>query len=256
MYPVARGGLKKRMVRKLTLCFLPLAAVLLAATADSAWRDKPVSQWDANDAKQVLTASPWVKYATTQWLRDMSPGERREGGDWDEATGRGVGIAGTGVLGPTRAAEAVKYAHMKPMPPTVMIRWESALPIRAAEKKAGDTGAPALNTDDYAIVIYNIPTPKRWNLAHELRGIAALKRDKKKDIRPSRVEILRHDDEDDDTATLVYLFPRSVEITKRDGRLEFDAQVGRLFVSQYFNTAEMQLGGEPQLLMPTEGLHN
>jgi hypothetical protein len=37
--------------------------------------------------------------------------------------------------------------------------------------------------------------------------------------------------------------------------LEFTAQVGRLWVSQYFYTGEMQLRGEPQLLMPNEGQH-
>jgi hypothetical protein len=68
-------------------------------------------------------------------------------------------------------------------------------------------------------------TPKRWNLANELKGIAYLKRDTKKDLKPSHVEILRNDD---GTATIVYLFPRSVEITKKNGRLEFVAQIGRV----------------------------
>ena len=59
-------------------------------------------------------------------------------------------------------------------------------------------------------------------------------------MKPLRVEILRNND-DDETATIVYLFPRSVEIGKKDGGIEFAAQVGRLWVSQYFYTGEMQL---------------
>ncbi len=52
------------------------------------------------------------------------------------------------------------------------------------------------------------------NLARLLKDSAFLRRYHKKDLKPSRVEVLRGDD---DTATIVYLFPRSVEITKRDG---------------------------------------
>lgn len=36
-------------------------------------------------------------------------------------------------------------------------------------------------------------------------------------IKATRAVILRRVDEDDDTATVIYLFPRSIEITKREG---------------------------------------
>ena len=129
----------------------------------------------------------------------------------------------------------------------MVVRWESALPVRVAEQKAGETAVPLPDNDHYAIAIYDVPTPKRRNLAHELKGIAFLKRDKKKDLKPSRVEILRHSD---GTATLVYLFPGSVEIAKRDGKLEFRAQIGRLVVSQYFYPDQMQLQDKLELLLP------
>ena len=227
----------------LRLCWLSLAAVLLIA-ADPTWKERPIPQWNEEDAKQVLADSPWVKYVTPQPLRDLSMAERRDSGNWEADGGHGVGIAGTGLLGPRRAAEAIARAHAKPQPGTVVVRWESALPIRAAEEKTGETGAPTVDRDHYAIVIYDIPTPKKWNLANELKGVAFLKRDKKKDLKPSRVEILR---KAGGTATVVYLFPRSVEITAKDGRLEFVAQIGRLFVSQFFDTGDMQLQGKLEL---------
>jgi len=241
------------MYRTLTPC-LPLLATLLLAAADPSWKSKPVSKWDAEDAKQLLAGSPWVKQVQPHWLPDLSPFQREEGGNLNEGLGKGVGLAGTGLLGSRREAEAIKQAHTKPEPLPVMVRWESALPVRTAEKLAGDTAAPALKSDDYAIAIYGIPTPKKGNQANLLKDSASLRRYHKKDMKPLRVEILRNDD-DDGTATLVYLFPRSVEIAKRDGGIEFAAQVGRLWVSQYFYTGEMQLRGEPQLLMPSEGLH-
>jgi hypothetical protein len=245
----------KRMYRTLRPCLPLLATFLFAAAdlsmaADPSWRGKPVSQWNAEDAKQLLADSPWVKHVTPHWLPDLSPFQREEGGNLNEGVGQGVGLEGTGILGSRREAAAIKRAHTKPEPLPVMVRWESALPVRTAEQKAGETIAPTLRSDDYAIAVYDIPTPKQGNLAGLLKGSAFLRRYQKKDMKPSRVEILRHDDE---TATIVYLFPRSVEIAKRDGAIEFAAQIGRLWVSQYFYTGEMQLRGEPQLLMPSEG---
>jgi hypothetical protein len=240
------------MYRTLRPCLLLLATIALAA--DPSWRLKSVSKWDAEDAKQVLADSPWVKHLTPRWLADLSPFQREEGGNLNEGLSKGVGLAGTGLLGARREDAAIKHAHEKPLPATVTVRWESALPVRTAERLAGDATAPSLKSDDYAIAIYGIPTPKKWNEAGLLKDSATLRRYRKKDMKPLRVEILRNDD-DEGTATLVYLFPRSVEITKRDGGIEFAAQVGRLWVSQYFFTGEMQLRGEPQLLMPDEGHH-
>jgi hypothetical protein len=225
------------------LCLLPFITGLLVA-ADPSWQDKPVAKWSQQDAQQLLTDSPWVKQITPQNVRDLSPDERREGGNMEASPGHGIGLAGLGILGPRRQAEAIARAHYKPTPDAVMIRWESARPVRAAEQKLSETDAPMIDDDHYAIVVYDILTPKRWNLDNELKGIAYLKRDNGKTIKPSSVEILR---QDDGKATLVYLFPRKVEITKKDGRLEFVAQIGRLFVAQYFYTFQMLLDGQLEL---------
>jgi hypothetical protein len=236
----------------LRLCPLLIAALLLN-TADPSWRGKPVAEWDADDAKQLLTESPWVKNATPERVRDMSPSERRDSGDWDENIGKGVGLAGIGLYGPARAREAIARAHEVPAIAAVQVRWESALSTRAAEQKAGETDTPVLDSDGYAIAVYGIALPHRRNLEHELKGLAMLKRYNKKDAKPSRVQIVRQEDER--TATVVYLFPRSIEITKKDGGIDFIAQIGRLVVSQYFYTDEMQLEGELQVLMPATAIH-
>jgi hypothetical protein len=250
------------MYRILKLVLLSVFTVLVVAAVSLwaedlspiptlGWKEKPLRQWNEEDAKQVLADSPWVKYATPGQVRDLSLFERRDGGDWDADIGSGVGVFGTGIFGPRKAAAAIAHAHAKAPAGAVMIRWESALPVRTAEQKTGETEVPSLDSDDYAIAVYDMPFHDRWNIARELRGIAFIKRDKKKDIRPSRVQILRHAD---DTATIVYLFPRSVEIAKKDGRLEFVAQVGSLVVSQYFYTDQMQVRSELQLLMPSNEL--
>jgi hypothetical protein len=109
------------MRRALTSFSLPLAAVVLIA-ADSSWKDKPIAKWDQEDAKQILADSPWSKYVTPQHVRDLSPDERRNGGDMQAGIGKGVGIAGLGVLGSRREAEAFERAHYKPTPDAVVIR--------------------------------------------------------------------------------------------------------------------------------------
>jgi hypothetical protein len=228
--------------------FWPLllaASACLAASADEAsWKNKPVEQWTQEDAKQVLADSPWVKSTQLQIVRDLSPDERRNGGDMEADMGRGVGLAGIGLLGPTKQREAIARAHAKPDPGKVVVRWESARPVRAAELAVGEANAPPVDGDYYTLVVYDVPTPKKWNLEGELRGIAALKRDKKKDLKPSRVVILR---KESGLANVVYLFRRSVEITKKDGYIVFSAQIGRLVLWQAFYPQQMQIQGQTEL---------
>ena len=221
---------------------LASAAVLIAAN-NPLWQGKPIDQWDDNDAHQVLADSPWVKNTQLQNLPDLPQAARRDGGDWDSGIGKGVGIAGTGILGPARAAEARERAHAKPDPGTVVSRWESALPVHAAEVKLGESDVPAWQTDYYAIAVYDVPIPPHWS-SRELRGIASLRRYGKKDFKPARVEILKRDD---DMASVVYLFPKTEEITKKDASVLFQAQIGRLFIAQLFNLREMEFKGQLEL---------
>jgi hypothetical protein len=186
---------------------------------------------------------------TPEQVHSLSPSARRDSGDWDADIGQGVGLAGTGILGPRRAAEAIKAAHEAPEFAPLAIRWESALPVRLAERKTGEMDLPVLDSDEYAISIFNVELPNHHNLAHELKGLALLRRAGKKDARPSHVQIMRHDD---GAATLTYFFPRSMEITRRDGTIVFAAQIGRLFLHQDFDTPRMQLLGASQLLMPSK----
>jgi hypothetical protein len=124
----------------------------------------------------------------------------------------------------------------------VVVRWESA-PVRVAEQKAGET-APAVDESYYAVVVYGISLPRRWNIQNELKLGAFLRRSGKRDLHPSRVEVLRGDDE---LATVTYLFRRSVEITRRDGNVTFVAQLDRLFLAPVFRLEEMSLRGEIEL---------
>ena len=221
-----------------------LAATLLVAANAPSWKTKPLAQWDKEDAKQIMAESPWAGSAELQPIPDRSPGERRDSGDWDAGAGPGVGLAGTGILGPRRMREAIEGAHYKPSPGNVMVRWESALPIRAAESKLGLMPATDLHTAWYAIVIYDVPLPDhRWG-GGKLRGLAYLRRENKPDIKPSRVDVVRGDE---GMATVTYLFPRSEEISRKDRGVVFGAQLDRLFVALEFYPDAMQIAGQLEL---------
>jgi hypothetical protein len=128
--------------------------------------------------------------------------------------------------------------HNQPAP-ELKLRWESALPIREAELKAHDLNAPTVDQNHYAIAVYGVPNRMvnggSRNLANQLKKQAALKRDGKKSIKPSSVEVLQRED----GPVFVYLFPRSNEITAQDKQVEFDARIGRLQFSQPFFLDEM-----------------
>jgi|SRR5579863_1561917 hypothetical protein len=233
------------------LCLLAFASVVVLSGEDPSWKEKPIPQWDDQDAKQVLADSPWVKSVMLERVRDLSVFERRDGGNWDAGIAPGGGLAGAGVLGllavfdPYYQALALQLAHhMRSDPGNVMLRWESAVPVRAAEQRAGELSAPMWEGDYYALAVYDVAPPFRWNLANELKGLAYLKRDKRKDVKPVRVQILPRDN---GLVTVVYLFPRSAEITRRDPNIRFVAQIGRLFVSQFFFPEEMLFQGKPEL---------
>ena len=86
-------------------------------------------------------------------------------------------------------------------------------------------------------------SPAAQSLAKQLKKQAAIKRDGKKNLKPSSVEVLPRED----GPVIVYLFPRSQEITRQDKRIEFDAQIGRLQLAQFFYVDDMNYQGKLEL---------
>jgi hypothetical protein len=239
------------MLRTFSAFLLPFAMVLFAAD-EQAWKGKQIADWTSDDATQVLTDSPWVKTVTPSMSRPsnnngQSGGSRRSGislgipGIGGVGGGRrgGYGYPGGGGGGYPGGSQTGGSDNGSNQAPTLKLRWESALPIREAELKTRDTNAPTLDEAHYAIAIYGVPArmangdPKK--LADQYKDHAAIKRDGKKDLKPSSVEVLQRDD----GPVVVYLFPRSKEITKQDRRLEFDAKIGVLELNESFFVEDM-----------------
>lgn len=247
------------MICKRLLSLLPVS-ILLAAGGQS-WKDKPITEWSDDDTKQILADSPWAK--TTQPTMDSSAnnGERQSRG---MGRGGGIGIGGIGIglpgmggrgrrggmgnpggghPGGTSGGNGTDYGQR----PVLKLRWESALPIREAELKSRDITAPTVDESHYAIAVYGVPNRMvngdSKNLAGQLKKQAAIKRQGKKDLKPSSVEVLQRED----GPVIVYLFPRSNEITRQDKRIEFGAKILRLQLSESFFVEDMTYQGKLEL---------
>ena len=230
-----------------------LAAVACLIAADPAWKSKPASQWTEEDARQVLAQSPWAKETRAVITRRLTEEQLREGGQMGQS--RGIGNEGvdpkgsgpkvspnvfTGPGGDDRSPRSL------PQPITLQLRWESALPVRLAELKSHEIEPPTLHRDGYSVAVYGVPgdfkgTPEQ--LGQALKNLAALKREGKKDVRPARVEVFQREN----GAVVVYLFPLSAEISKKDRRIQFEAQIGRIVFSQDFDLSEMEFLGKLEL---------
>jgi hypothetical protein len=239
--------------------FLVQSVVLLSVTihlvaAEPVWKTKAAAQWTEEDAKQVLERSPWAKVVTAVITRRLTEDQLREGGQMGQPRGvgnEGVDPKGSGpkispniFSGPGADDGSVRS---RAQPITLRLRWESALPVRVAEIKAHEIEPPVLEGDGYRIAVYGVPgsdfkgSPEK--LGEPLKGLAALKRDGKKDVKPLRVEVFQGED----GLVVVYLFPLSAEITIGDRRIQFEARIGRIVVTQNFEMSEMEFLGKLEL---------
>lgn len=244
-----------RRCRAQLLWLIPVSGVLLIA-ADGSWKAKPTSQWTEEDARQVLTKSPWARQVIAGIARRQSEDELRSGGKMGQPTGigyDGVDPKGSGPKFPTSPNAIFTGAGSAPSPRskvqsmTVMLRWESAMPVRLAELKSHVFEPPTLEGDGYRIAVYGLPggyfkgDPKK--LGDPLKEDAVLRREGKKDVKPSIVEVFPRSD----GWAVVYLFPLSAEISPKDGQVEFEAHIGRIVVAQSFVLGEMMFQGKLEI---------
>jgi hypothetical protein len=255
----------------LSLSVLP-AAVLLAADDSStapapqpAWATKQAALWSQDDAKQVLTDSPWSKALTPSIVRH-NPEDDRSYGPRPMGRRGGFGYPGGGYPGggyPGGYPPQNRYPQNPPSndsgssaadekPPQLTLRWESALPVREAELKARDENAPTLEDENhYAIAVYGIPANMANGdlkaLAEQCKKKATLSRDGKKDLKPSSVQVLRR--ENGPVVLFLFLKPKNAKeaIAKDDRRVEFDAQIQRYSISQAFYLDDMTFQGKTEL---------
>jgi len=160
--------------------------------------------------------------------------------------GKGVGLDSlelTNLVGGSHHSNSIVKK-----PGSLVLRWESASPVRQAESKLQDANAPGWDGEYYAVAVYGVPIEggrlDEPGMAGELKRLGVLKSDGMKDLRAAKVEIMASGG---GLATVLYLFPRTTAIVAEEKRVEFDAQLGRLYVAQYFYPQEMRFQGKLEL---------
>ncbi len=200
----------------------------------------------------MIAGSPWVKTITPTVVvkppeqDQVRPGGRRRGAKIGK-DGPGRSGGDSPLVSDGKGNPPAEAPSSPAKVPTLTLRWESARPVREAELKNHETAAPTVDANHYAVAIYGIPRSMIENdlttQTEELKKHATLKRYAKKDLKPSSVEILLRED----GAVILYLFPKSDEITWRDQSIQFDAQIANLKCSQSFDTSDMRFHGNVEL---------
>ncbi len=236
---------RPKVYRKL-LWTASLSAVLLLA-ADPRWKTKPVATWTEEDTKEVLSDSPWAKIVKATIVRKQSEDERRAGGNMGDAKGVGYdGLEKEKIRVPKSIIDLMKPEPPAPPRPQlpVLVRWESAAPIRAAEFRFGSFEPPTVEQDGYMIAVYGIPTANVKGdptvIGEPLKENAFLRREGQKDVKPISCEVFQRED----SMVALFTFPPSAEIVKKDVHVEFAALIGRISVSKTFDLGEMLFQGK------------
>ncbi len=226
---------------------------LLMAQDPAAWKTKPPARWTEAEAKQVLSASPWVKVFSGGVAGRQTEDQLREGGQMGQPEGPGydhVDPKGSGYR-PTPnifwgKGGADRSVRSLPGTMPLGLRWESALPIRLAENKAGQD-VLALDGDGYQIAVFGVPMVDQVKdpekMGEPLQGDAVLKREGKRDVKPIKVAVFQREE----GLVIIYQFPLSAELVKKDGRVQFVAHIGRITVNQFFDLSLMEFDGKLEL---------
>jgi hypothetical protein len=214
---------------------LGLVAITLLPAADPAWRDRPIAEWTAADAQQALKDSPWVKSIPSKFAKE---GPRPVFVQPVTPMGR--------PYGPPRAV-TVHRPEPQGTPPTLTLRWESALPMRGAQLKSGNVNAPAVDDDHWAIAVYGLPDRLLGEdpavFTARLKPEGSLKREGKKNISAETITLLPRDN----GSIVVFYFPKKQEISLKDKDIDFSGRVGPIEFEQSFPIADMVFAGKLEL---------
>lgn len=237
------------------LLLIAASALSLAQTSsEPCWRTRPPAQWTVEDARQILTLSPWARSIEGGLAGRQSEDQLREGGQMGQP--KGVGFDGVDAKGSGPKVSTNVFTgpggddrSLRSLPRQLPLRvvWESAMPVRVAELKSHIVEPPTVDAEGYEIAVYGVPgpafnqDPKR--LGEPLRDSAVLRRTGKRDVKPIRVEVF----ERQDGLAVVYVFPFSAEIIRGDHRVEFDAHIGRMRADYTFDLSQMEFQGKLEL---------
>ncbi len=235
---------------KLLLSILFCAPLLLASDP---WTKTP-DKWSARDTDRILTSSPWAQTANASF----AGAEDREPPPGPLPGAESAGMAGSRGATDGRWDGGVGKNQRGGTPTLpVLIRWDSALPIREAAAHANQpvpvtAGDPA---KDYVITVIGLVPAKRYRDKGQLT--AASSSDDTIDARDpeelleglmSNARLLRHGNRslapenvklDGATGVVHIFFPRTDPISEGEKDVVFTTRFGALTVERTFRLRDM-----------------
>jgi hypothetical protein len=219
-----------------------------ALLAGDGWRRKPPEQWTEEDAREVLTDSPWAKRVKVRYLE--SPGRSGSSTQWP-VPGRNPGgttppiggppVGGGGGPGGVRTASEI------------VVRWQSAPAVRLAFSKLGIDDPPGLQRAGDAHVIAALAVPEMGpdmrdaddsSLLNRLRDGARLLVGNKRSVIPERVRVAQTTE----GLMVFFIFPKNELGPLPDEKLKLVARIGSAQISADFKPGNMKLKGFPEAM--------
>ncbi len=235
------GNTRARFIL-LTLVCLLIASV---AMAQEFWAKKPFNEWTSEELKKFMTDSPWAKnlaMTTGAPNAGLNMGAGGGGGGDEGGGGGGGGAGGGGGGGGARNAM------------TIVVSWQSALPIKQANvrskmKNAGEVPADAqgyLAAADTAYVILI----EGMSQAIARQALADAAKVKQSSLKAGKKEIVVADIKTRQSGRnmdILMFFDKKQPITVDDNEVEFDAKLGNFSFKKKFKLKEMVINGKLEL---------
>ena len=249
--------MRTALLNKVVLSAALAPAALWAADA---WETKPFQNWTQKDVQKLFNNSPWARQARALIVSTtpQAPGRSAVGdaSSNDSGVPKGREPGGAGRLG--SAPSDVDQGPQSQVGVPVIVRWQSALPLRQAQMlgKYGDNVAVSPEaqkflTDEPAIYVVAISglagsivsagsgDQARQNIAERstltVRG--------KLPLHPIDVDFLAVGS----TVDVLIGFPRSTRITLEDQEVELACEIGRATVRYKFKLKDMVVRGKLEL---------
>ncbi|MFN3326523.1 MAG: hypothetical protein ACK5AZ_23755 [Bryobacteraceae bacterium] len=235
------------------------------------WKAKKAADWNEKDVKRVLTDSPWARSIPAEMAAPMMGG-RGGGGRGRGGGGMGGGgmTAETGMMGGAGGeggggggGRGMGGGDPRPEPPKILVRWESAIPVREAYVRAEQhplAKIEELSAEYFVISASGLKMPgggrggpgggqqkerpqaDPQRMGERLKEATSLTVKGREPIRPAHVHMFPSPG----GLVSVFLFPRA-EVTAADREVTFQTAFGPMKFKGKFPLKEMIFDGRPAL---------
>lgn len=246
------------MLRKLASYLVLLPAIVWAADF---WESKPFTDWSDKEVRRMVTNSPWARQINTALTgaRPSLPSADSPVSGFPGADGSLIGVPNLGRIGGTGAGPPIAPpdAPVEQGLP-VMIRWQTALPLRQAQMRAkyGKEAATApgakkiLDQDPavYVISVMEIPGALvtlggAESARHSIQDQTTLTARGKPALHPETVEFVPGEG----NVEVLLAFPKTSPFTLADQEIDLVSRIGTADLKYRFRLKDMVVHGKLEL---------